>query len=233
MDARLVGGQGRLSGENSPGQHGRHVHAAQLGVEVAARGRDRALDRVVGMDGPEPEHALCGEVLLGEAHTAEQQRKQGEANVASAGAEGSRHRLQPARLPPGDRQLLEGVPDLVGQRREVARRGPVWEVIVGPQVAQDLDQVGLAAAVEAADPDRRLLRVAHVAQVGVEDLLEAAGVLALAHEGTQLVAQRLHIVGWSEIGDRRDTIVRDRRLQWVLGEHIAVERHGISHPSGL
>ena len=44
--------------------------------------------------------------------------------------------------------------------------GPVRELEVGPEVLEHLDQVALAGAEEAADPDARLLRLVQIGEVG-------------------------------------------------------------------
>ena len=73
--------------------------------------------------------------------------------------------------------------------------GAVREAGVGPEVLKHPNQVRLAAAVEARHPHGRLGRAAAVADVGIEDALEAMLVLALADEAGQLVLKNLPLVG--------------------------------------
>ena len=87
--------------------------------------------------------------------------------------------------------------------------------------------MGLAAAVEAAHPDRRLLVLAQVAEELVEDPVEPALVLALADEAAQLPLEGVPVAGRPQGSDLGDTEVRDVPFGRVECEHVAVrERHG-------
>ena len=73
----------------------------------------------------------------------------------------------------------------------------------------------LAAAEEAADPGRRLLRLALVGDVGLENPGEPAPVLALADEVLQLEAQNAAIALLAGVGHGRDAVVRQRDLMRI------------------
>src|SRR5262249_40437165 len=100
---------------------------------------------------------------------------------------------------------------LVGHRRhEAARRGTVGELGVPPEVAGHLQQVRLAAAEEAADPRGLLARRREVREERLEDLDDAFGVLALAHERGELAAQLVEDLLVRLVGDARLALVDQR-----------------------
>ena len=87
-------------------------------------------------------------------------------------------------------ELLQLFEHACGELGQAASGGTIGELVVGPQCAQHLGQVRLAAAVKARNPDPRLLAArVQVQQKLVEDGLQAFFVLAVADEGLQLIAQ--------------------------------------------
>ena len=70
----------------------------------------------------------------------------------------------------------------------------------------------LAAAEEATDPGRRLLRLTLVADVGFQDSNEPAAVLSFADEVIQLEAERAALLFGGGVGHGRDALVQKRDL---------------------
>ena len=91
--------------------------------------------------------------------------------------------MEPVSPLPGRGELFQQILDLGREVGEAAGPGAVGKRVVDPQVAQHLHQVGLAAPEEAANPGRRLLRIAEVIEVALEQAHESFLVLALADEG--------------------------------------------------
>ena len=105
--------------------------------------------------------------------------------------------VQPA-VPLGRvREFLQEVLHAGRQLGQAPGLGPVRELEVGPEVLEHLDQVRLAGAEEAADPDARLLGLVEVAEVGAEDAAQPLRVLAVADEVREFVAQGLEFRGWT------------------------------------
>jgi hypothetical protein len=78
--------------------------------------------------------------------------EQAQTHAANTGLHRAAGAVQPHHLLAAGAELLEQVRDILGQRSKRAGGDAAGQRIVRPQVAQDLDQMGLAAAVEAADP---------------------------------------------------------------------------------
>src|SRR5215471_6216620 len=84
----------------------------------------------------------------------------------------------------------------------------------------------LAAAVEAAHPNRRLLLLAHVSEEAVQNAFESPGVFALADEAPQFPAEYVPLLFRLGTDDLRHTVVRNLGLGWVMVEKLAVgDRH--------
>ena len=107
---------------------------------------------------------------------------------------------------------------------EAARRLPVLELRVHPQVREHLEKVRLAASEEAAHPDGILARAVEVAEVAFQDPLERVGELALADEGFQLGAQLPHHPLVPALSDSGLAVVREAHAQRVAVEQV----HGSS-----
>ncbi len=93
------------------------------------------------------------------------------------------------RPPALGRELAQLALDVLGQTDDVPRSTTVVEGLVPPEGFEDLDQVGLASAVEPADPGRGLGASSQVREEGIEDAVEASLVLPLADEGGEFVGQ--------------------------------------------
>jgi len=103
-----------------------------------------------------------------------------------------------------------------------ARGGAVGEAHIAPQIFQHADEVRLAAAVEPADPHRRLLGARQVGQVGGEDQFQAAAVLTVADERAELVAQHLPLGRRARIEHLGHAVIGDARRGGVGHEDIAI-----------
>ena len=90
---------------------------------------------------------------------------------------------------------------------------------------QHLHQVALARAEEAAHPDARLFRLIQVSEVGREDSLQAVGILAIADEIADLVAERVNLRSGLSGRDLGHPVVQEAIGAWVLIEELAVEHH--------
>ena len=106
-------------------------------------------------------------------------------------------------------------------------RHPVLERGVGPQVGQHLEQVGLAASEEPADPRRILPRAVETGVVLFENPLQRVRELAFADERLQLGPQFRYYLGVFAGGKPRLPAVRQRRLQ-----RIPVQQFANLHPVG-
>ena len=121
---------------------------------------------------------------LGQPGALEQHREEREANgVALARRERAGRRPQPARAAcPAVDSSVRWSRTSSGSVTRSRARSPLGQLDVAPQVLEHPNEVRLAAAVEAAHPHRRLLRLAEVGEEAVEDALEPARVLAVADE---------------------------------------------------
>ena len=207
--------------EVEPGN--RPVDVAPLGLE---RGDDRVLDALV----PQPQPQVGGSDLVREPRRAQHDREEREVQLLDVG------RVQRACRGPGrgadppgrGAELSQAVRDRTAHGGQPPRRGRVGQRRVPPQVLQDPDQVRLAAAVEAADPHGRLRGAGQMAQIGVEDPLEPALVLALADEAGELVPQDGPLPLRAQRRDLGHAVIGDDVVERVLDEQLAVEGHGRS-----
>ena len=99
---------------------------------------------------------------------------------------------------------------------------PDGKRVVAPEVLQDSHQVRLAAAEEAADPRRRLLGLAEVAEELIEDPFEPALVLALADEAAELPLQGRPVARVLGVLDLGHPEVRDVALGGVVFEDLSI-----------
>ena len=108
-------------------------------------------------------------------------------------------------------QFLECIGHGCRQAGDVARCAAICEGGVGPQRAQHLDHVRLAASEEARDPGGGGFRAARQGlDVRFEDALDALFVVALANEGLQLEAQCLPLLRIQRFIDLCDALVLER-----------------------
>ena len=173
---------------------GAHPEVGKLLLPRAAVGFDVFLHLVEGALPLEPEDEPGDRVLLGQAGRAEDHAENRLPDtVVGAGEECAGGGEQAAVAATGLVEFGEVGADLLRHLgHDAAGRGAVGERRVGPEVGEHLEQVALAAAEEAANPDRLLRRVAQVAEVLREDAVESAGKLPLADEHLQLAAQFGH-----------------------------------------
>ena len=214
--------------EEGLGDDRRHVEVVDLLVEGPALRLHRRSDGVEVAVLLRPDREARERVLLGEPGAVEEHRQERQA-----------HRIALARAPacrPPTRARRGACPAVdssvrwsrmsSGSVTSSRARSPSGQLDIAPQVLEDTHEVRLAAAVEAADPHRRLLRLAQVGEEAVEDLLEAAGVLALADEAAQLPAQHVPLLVGLRPDDLGDAVVRDLRLRGVSVEELPVrDRH--------
>ena len=118
-------------------------------------------------------------------------------------------------------ELAELRLDLVGQpsAHQAAGRRAVLEGGVHPEMGQHLEQVGLAAAEEAADPRRVLPGRSQVGEVAVEDALEGVAELAVTDEGLDLRAELRPSLRVGGVGDSGLAVVGE-----TTGPRVAIEQ---------
>ena len=248
---RDVGLQRReLLGQQLPG---RPYVGREAGVGVDQRiGDDRADVEVVELTQPvlpgrldrganggeqpplaQPEAEARLGVLRGPATGTEQNRQHGVPDVIDAAPEhgsGGRHGRPPRPVRVGV-ELAKLGPHLVGQpaANQTAGRRPVGELGVDPQVGEHLQEVRLAAAEEAADPRRVLLRGSEVGEIAVENALERVAELPVADERLELGPQLRHRRLVRVVGDARLPAVGEPRRARIAIECF-VDLHGTGPP---
>ena len=164
----------------------------------------------------------AGRVLRRQARAAENDAQHGQADAVRARAQRPRRRPQPAFALGGRAQLLELRSNVGRQRDEGAGLRAVGECDVLPQVLEHAHEVRLAAAIEAADPDRRLLGLVQVAQERGEHPLQAGLVLARADERLQLVAQDGPFLRRLRLKHLRHAVVGDDKCGGIAVKELAV-----------
>jgi hypothetical protein len=160
--------------------------------------------------------------VFGEPHGQEDDACEAQAHAAHTRLHGAAGAVQPDALFSAGAEFFQQVCDVLRQGRQTAGADPAGQREVGPQVTQDLDQVGLAAAVEAADPGR-LLFLAEVVQVALEDLGEPRLVFALTNEGVQFVAKGLGVF---------DVVAGDAFVGDLPGPGVFQEQCAVLHGVG-
>ena len=145
--------------------------------------------------GCEPQRDLRWRDPRGQARGAEHDREEDRVQAVTAAVERTCSRPGASAIALADcRELDQLVPDALGKVREPAGRRPAGEGRVSPKVLKHPHQVRLAAPVEPRYPYGWLRRTPAMADVGVEDPLEAMLVLAFADEAGQLVLKDLPLV---------------------------------------
>ena len=191
-------------------------------------GRDGVEDALLA----EPQDEARLRVVLGQPGGGEDDREERERDARAPGAQDPGRREAAAELPAAGLELAEVRADLLGQLDEPARPRLVRQDAVGPQRVEHPDEMGLAAAVEAADPHRGLRGLVEVRQVAAHDPLEAGRVLALGDEGPELVAQDRPLLVAPRLADLRHAEVRDGPRGRIAGEDVTDQRHRLT-PSGM
>ena len=226
-----VGREAGVRRDQRLGDDGTDVEVVELAQPVLAGRLDRRPDAVEQPPLAQPEAEARLGILRGPAAGAEQNRQHGVPDVIDAAPEhgsGGRHGRPPRPVRVGV-QLAKLSLNLVGQpaTNQTAGGRPVGEPGVHPQVGEHLQEVRLAAAEEAADPRRLLLRGPEAREIAVENALKRVAELPVADEGLELGPQLLHgrLVG----------LVCDARLP-AVGEpcraRIAIERFVNLHGAG-
>ena len=202
-----------------------HVEVVELFVPVEAALLNVAPHSVVDAFMLEPHDKARHRVLLRQADGLEEDAQQGHAHglVARAGAQRARRRMQTAVALRLGAEFLQLVAHALWQVRDAPRGGAVVEGAVDPECTQHLDQVRLARAVEAADPHGRLLGLLDVLQVDVEDVFQALFVLAIAHEGFELVPQNGQRLVGLFVVDAGHALVDQLSGRRVLLVDVAIE----------
>ena len=206
------------SAASSPlGDQRADIHIVQLAPEITPLGLDRDTNLLVDVVLLEPNADTRLRIALGKICGLEDDTEQRKPNaVAGAGAQRARRRMKPGGALTQCGDFLEHVLHIGRQSGQAPRTRAVFrEGVIGPQETQHLREVRLTAAEEAADPGRRLLWLALVTHVGIEDANETPLVLALAHEVLQLEAQRTALVVREGVGHRRDAVVQQGGLAGV------------------
>ena len=177
----------RVSGEVGFLKCGRGIEAAEFAGGVFSSRRNMVTNRV--------QLAIVAQVhgetgqrgLFREPHGLKYDAQDPKTNAAGPGFEGAASTVQADALLAAGTEFPEQFGDLRGQAGQASRRGTIRKGKIRPEIAEYLDQVGLAAAIEAANPDR-LLFLTQVVQVRLEHLGQATLILPLADEGFQFVA---------------------------------------------
>ena len=109
-------------------------------------------------------------ILLRQADRSEHQAEEFEPDALVATIfEVTGNRMQPAQTFGLGGQFNQEVGDVGWQFGQAARRRPIGEHKVGPQILQHFDQVTLAAAVKATDPHAGLFGLVEMLEVGSKD----------------------------------------------------------------
>src|SRR5262249_19443398 len=123
----------------------------------------------------------------------------------------------------GRDQFLEQILDRRSQAGQVTGCGAVFrEPIIRPEVTENLDEMRLAAAVKATDPDSGLLRFVEVFQEGFEDADQPPLVLAFADERLQLEAQRAALFRIFDVCNLGDTVIEQVEGAGVFEENFPI-----------
>lgn len=170
-----------------------------------------------------PDREPCTRVLLGESSTLEQHGEEREPDsIALTCRERPGRRPETAEALARCAELGEVVTHFVREGDDVTGPIATRQLDVVPEVFQNPNQVGLAAAVEPAHPHRRLLGLAQVLQEAVENPLQTPRVLAIAHEAAQLPPEDIPLLGRLWPHDLGDAIVRDLVVGGVSMEELPV-----------
>ncbi len=228
-----VGREAGVGRDERAGDDRADVEVVELAQPVLPRRLDRGAHAGEQPLLAQPEAEARLRILRGQAAGAEQNRQHAVPDVIDAAAEqrpGGRHGRPPGPVRVGV-QLAELRLDLVGQAaaHQAAGRRPVGERRVHPQVGEHLQQVRLAAAEEAADPGRVLLRGPEVREVAVENALQGVAELPVADEGLELGPQFLQRRPVGDVYYPRLPVVGEPRRARVAVEHL-VELHRAGPP---
>ena len=203
--------------------HRRHVQVVDLLSEGAALRFNSGAHLLVVSVLACPDCESRTRVLLGEPSALEQHREERQSDsIALARSERAGRRPQATEALARGAELGEVVTNFVRKGDDVTGPIPTRQLDVVPEVFQNPNEMGLAAAVEATHPHRRLLGLAQILQEAVENPLQAACVLAVAHEAAQLPPEDIPLLGCLRPYDLRDTVVRDLGISGISVEELPV-----------
>ena len=204
------------------GEKGADVEVVQFTAPVLAGGFDRAPNGVELSLVQQPRAEPSLRVLRWPTPRAENnlQHRAPDPLVAAEQSPRRRHRhlTDPSRLRV---QFTQRCDDVIGKRgsRQTARGGAVRELRVAPEVRRHLQQMGLAAAEEAADPGRILARRTEIAQVAVQDAPKRIAELPVANEGREFLAEHARPAVIIAVNPGL-TVVRQARAARVAVEEV-------------
>src|SRR5207253_5412189 len=108
--------------------------------------------------------------------------------------------------------------DIRWQSGEGASRDAIFrKLVVAPEVFQNFEEMGLTAAVEAADPDRWLVSLPEMAEIARQDPFQAALVFPVAYKGTQLGPQHLPLLRCIRVPNLGHSVVGKWRGDGIVG----------------
>ena len=181
------------------------VEVVQLGSPPLARRLDALLDLIEPALVVQPEAELRLRVLVRKPDAAQEHGEDRHPDVVRrpAGQRSGRGEQAACALARGVELAKEAAKVIWHRWHEAASRRTIGKLRVGPEVAQHLQKMRLAAAEEPADPRRLLAGLGDVPQIRGEDPLKAVRVLPLADERRQLAAQLFEDLVVRLVGDAR------------------------------
>ena len=200
----VAGGIVRVLLQHGASDQRAHVELVELIQPAAAFCFHGGAHRIEVALLPQPEAEARLGHLLGHAHRLEQDRQDGFAHgVLGARGHGAAGRHERFATSGGEGvELTEVGLHPIGQfQHQIPGPFPGAHLGVGPQVAEHLLEVRLAAAKEPRHPRSVLAGLPLLGQVTLQDPLHRLAVLAVAHEGAQFALQLTASVVVVERGD--------------------------------
>ena len=218
-----VGGETGVGVEDGLGEDGADVEVVEFAEELLAGRFDRGLHPVEDAVLLEPHAELRLRQRLGQALGRKDDAQHGQADaLAAARRQRPRRGVQAAAALAQRVEFAQKVLHFLREAGQAAGGRAVVEAGVHPQMAEHLQQVRLAAAVEAAHPRRRLRRRTDVAEVGLQDADQAVLVLALAHEVLKLVPERLDFLVAGGLAYGGNAVVQQLGYSGIALEELSV-----------
>ena len=120
--------------------------------------------------------------------------------------------------------FLDGFSDF----RQASCSGTVGKLVVVPEVLEHFDQMTFPTAVKAAHPHAWLLGFIQIRQVTTQDAFQALGILTIAHEVRDLIAERLQLMRFNPAGDLGHSLVQQLVQARIFFVDLAVDHDRIS-----